>query len=49
VIDVLDREIEFILVPLRRAAVLASASPPPHATLASRRLVRPYLGRTCTG
>jgi hypothetical protein len=26
-----------------------SASPPPHATLASRRLARPYLGRTCTG
>jgi hypothetical protein len=26
-----------------------SASPPPHATLATRRLARPYLGRTCTG
>src|SRR5262245_45331526 len=26
-----------------------SASPPPHATLASRRLARPYLGRICTG
>ena len=26
-----------------------SASPPPHATLASRRLARPYLGRTYTG
>ena len=26
-----------------------SASPPPHATLASRRLARTYLGRTCTG
>src|SRR4029077_11731698 len=25
-----------------------SASPPPHATLASRRLARPYLGRTHT-
>ena len=23
--------------------------PPPHATLATRRLARPYLGRTCTG
>ena len=32
-------------------AVYASCSalPPPHATLASRRLARPYLGRTCTG
>src|ERR1700738_4478240 len=26
-----------------------SASPPPHATLASRRLARPSLGRTYTG
>jgi hypothetical protein len=26
-----------------------SASPPPHATLASRRLARPYLRRTYTG
>src|SRR4051794_10230611 len=26
-----------------------SASPPPHATLAPRRLARPYLDRTCTG
>jgi hypothetical protein len=26
-----------------------SASPPPHATLATRRLAKPYLGRTCTG
>jgi hypothetical protein len=26
-----------------------SASPPPHATLASRRFARPYLGRTYTG
>src|SRR5882762_6883837 len=25
-----------------------SASPPPHATLATRRLAKPYLGRTCT-
>src|SRR5262245_57109143 len=35
----------------RTTAVYAScsASPPPHATLASRRLARPYLGRTCTG
>jgi hypothetical protein len=23
--------------------------PPPHATLATRRLAKPYLGRTCTG
>jgi hypothetical protein len=32
-------------------AVYASCSalPPPHATLASRRLATPYLGRTCTG
>ena len=32
-------------------AVYASCSalPPPHATLASRRLARPYLGRICTG
>jgi hypothetical protein len=32
-------------------AVYASCSalPPPHATLASRRLARPYLRRTCTG
>ena len=32
-------------------AVYASCSalPPPHATLASRRLARPYLCRTCTG
>jgi hypothetical protein len=26
-----------------------SASPPPHATLATRRLAKPFLGRTCTG
>jgi hypothetical protein len=33
------------------AAVYASCSalPPPHATLASRRLARPYLRRTSTG
>src|SRR5258708_8628247 len=32
-------------------AVYASCSAllPPHATLASRRLAGPYLGRTCTG
>src|SRR6266702_317013 len=32
-------------------AVYASCSAllPPHATLATRRLARPYLGRTCTG
>ena len=32
-------------------AVYASCSalPPPHATLATRRPARPYLGRTCTG
>src|SRR5207342_1104950 len=32
-----------------RVYASCSASPPPHATLASRRLARPYLGRTYAG
>src|SRR5439155_25836697 len=49
------RSIEFIiswLTPTPHATAVyasCSASPPPHATLASRRLARPYLGRTFTG
>ena len=45
----------FIILWLNRTphatAVYASCSalPPPHATLACRRLARPYLRRTCTG
>jgi hypothetical protein len=40
------RNIRFLFV---FAEGRGSASPPPHATLASRRLARPYLGRTYTG
>src|SRR5215471_10447502 len=49
------RSRDFIIPWLNRTshstAVYASCSalPPPHATLASRRLARPYLGRTCIG
>ena len=56
-IDISDslRSRDFIISRLNRTphatAVYASclALPPPHATLASRRLARPYLGRTSTG